>query len=351
MEFTHFNLEAQTSEIRDSSEVYAEVWNQESPSLTKALAIAKKLLSDVMQYRRMTSNSHNCFSSCEVCLAPHLGNVARAIRLQQPVTFVLPAFPGKSPNLAKVLGPLPDMAEERSLVFLQQLCDRIKLYHLPGAEIILCSDGRVFSDAVGLREEDVTAYQQEISRMIKKLGLHSISTFNLDDVYPGLNFDESRRELMREHGKSLELLKEMVSAGKSETSSHDNKEAHRLYCGMTRFLSEDAAYPGQLRSRASIQKESRVRAYEVIQRSNAWSELIALKFPFAVRLSIHPQVCGAKKLGIRLIDADNWMTPWHGVAVEVKGTFQLVKRSQAEALGAKLIHVDGRPSHYKMELV
>jgi len=68
-----------------------------------------------------------------------------------------------------------------------------------------------------------------------------------------------------------------------------------------------------------------------------------------VRLSIHPQTCGAKKLGIRLVGNESWMTPWHGVAVESKKGYVLLKRSEAEALGAKLIYAaDGRDSHYQL---
>ncbi|WP_241480356.1 L-tyrosine/L-tryptophan isonitrile synthase family protein [Legionella norrlandica] len=105
----------------------------------------------------------------------------------------------------------------------------------------------------------------------------------------------------------------------------------------------------QTKSRSAIQKESRFKAYEVIRRSNAWSNLIREHFPEAVRLSIHPQTCGAKKLGIRLIGSESWMTPWHGVAVESKNGYVLLKRSEAEAIGAKLIYSpDGRRSHYKL---
>jgi pyoverdine/dityrosine biosynthesis protein Dit1 len=122
-----------------------------------------------------------------------------------------------------------------------------------------------------------------------------------------------------------------------------------MYCGITRFLFEDSIQPGQTKSRTVIQKESRAKAYEVIRRSNAWSELIAERFPKAVRLSIHPQTCGARKLGIRLIGNESWMTPWHGVAVDTKEGFVLLKRSQAEELGAQLVYCsNGQPSHYKL---
>jgi pyoverdine/dityrosine biosynthesis protein Dit1 len=239
------------------------------------------------------------------------------------------------------------MAERRALGFLQHLCDRVKRAYSPGARVILCADGRVFSDAVGMRDEDVTAYQDELSEIITEMGLSSISTFNLDKLYEGLSFDQMRAQLMAHHGEPLHRLREAVSrGGKNQECSVDDQEAHRLYCGITRFLLEDAMVPGQTRSRTALQKESRIRAYEVIQRSKAWGELVERRFPEAVRLSIHPQTCGAKKLGIRLIEPDNWLTPWHGVAVDVGGRFVLLKRSQAEALGARLMHRKGRPSHY-----
>lgn len=315
-----------------------------SPSF--AATVAKDILLEVMKFRRLAGPSC-AVSPCADCLAPHLSKITSAVEQGQPIVFVLPAFPGKSPNPAKVLGHLPDMAEQRALEFLQQLCDRLATLHAPGARILLCSDGRVFSDVVGMRDDHVTVYQDELNRMILRLGLSSIATFNLEEQYEGLGFDEMRRQLMAEYGEPIEALKAAVGrGGKAENPSLDDKEAHGLYCGITRFLFEDALVPGQTKSRTAIQKEARVRAYEVIQRSKAWGELIEARFANAVRLSIHPQGCGSSKLGIRLIEPDNWQTPWHGVAVEMGGRFVLLKRAQAESLGARLVHEDGRPSHY-----
>jgi len=285
--------------------------------------IAMEILAEVMQFRRM-ADAHACTAKpCLSCLSPHLAKVVSAIDQGQPITFVLPAFPGKSPNLAKVLGPLPDMAEQRSLEFLGGLCERVRKHYAPGAKIILCSDGRVFSDAVGMNEENVTAYQQVLSHMIEDLSLNSsISTFTLDDIYAGQDFDQMRRELLAQHGKPLEVLQAMVRQGGKQPCDRESEDAHRLYCGITRFLVEDSMFPGQTKTRSAIQKECRGRAYQVIQRSNAWSESIANRFPDCVRLSIHPQACGSKKLGIRLMEADSWMTPWHGVAVDIGGAFR-----------------------------
>lgn len=310
--------------------------------------LATDVLREVMRFRRVAKTDHVCdIYTCQNCLAPHLPKVISAITEQQPITFVLPAFPGKSPNLEKVLGILPDMAERQALIFLNQLCDQIQKLYAPGARIILCSDGRVFSDVIGMREEDVTAYHDELERIIAEQNLRHLSAFTLDALCEAAEFDQVRSKLMQQFGKPLETLRLKVVRGGSGSSASEDQEAHRMFCGITRFLVEDSMHAGQTKSRTALQKDARVRAYEVIRRSNAWSELIAERFPEAVRLSIHPQSCGAAKLGIQLLGTESWMTPWHGVAVETSAGLVLMKRREAEELGADLVHdSQGRASHY-----
>lgn len=317
---------------------------------TPATETAKAILAEVMQHRRLAGSHCTPESPCPACMAPHLPKLVAKIEQGLPVTFVLPAFPGKSPNLAKVLGVLPDLAERQALTFLQQLCERIGRIYEPGARVMLASDGRVFSDVVGMKDEDVSAYRDELLRLIDELGLKNIDTFNLEDKYDDLSFDAMRTEMMVDFGTALEDLRAAVRrAAQDPDASNDDKEINRLYCGITRFLVEDASFPGQTLSRNQIQKGARERAYEVIQRSAAWSGVVERHFTDAVRLSIHPHGCGAQKLGIHLTDAeqgDAWLTPWHAAAVEVEeGRFALMKRSQAEALGARVVERDGRPSH------
>ncbi|BBM83728.1 L-tyrosine/L-tryptophan isonitrile synthase family protein [Candidatus Uabimicrobium amorphum] len=326
------------------------VVNFYSPSTDSVKEMAIRILAEVMKFRRTPKSHQPCGDEkCSHCSSYHLPKIIEAVEKNEPVTFVLPAFPGKSPNPRKVLGALPDHAERLSLAFLGNLCERIKEYYLPGIKIIICSDGRVFSDVVGMKESDVTAYQIELDNMIEEMSLNDISTFNLDDYYGGIDFVEMRDHLMDIYGKSVDSLKEKVKKGAKPGATPEELEANRMYCGITRFLFEDAVHPGQTKSRAAVQREARAKSYEVIRRSNAWTELIAEYFPQAVRLSIHPQVCGSKKLGIRLIANESWMTPWHGVAVETDEGFVLMKRFQAEDLGAKLVYSsNGRPSHFTL---
>lgn len=312
--------------------------------------IAKRILAQFMNFRRLPKSNPSCNNlDCLICTSLYLPKITLAVQENKPVTFVLPAFPGKSPNPEKVLSHLPDHAERLSLNFLANVCQEVKKYYSAGIKIILCSDGRVFSDVVGMKESHVTAYQVELNRFIEEMSLSDISIFNLDDFYETRSFIQMRDELMKSYGDSLDFLKHKISNGAKHSATSDEQEANRMYCGITRFLFEDAIHSGQIKSRSIIQEESRFKAYEVIRRSNAWSNLIAEQFPHAVRLSIHPQSCGSKKIGILLIGNESWMTPWHGVAVETKKGYVLLKRFEAEALGAELIYTsDGRPSHYQL---
>ncbi|MEO0335840.1 MAG: isocyanide synthase family protein, partial [Pseudomonadota bacterium] len=311
---------------------------------------AKLLMQEVLRFRRMVNNEPcEAHSDCNCCASPHLEKVQRAVLKNEQVVFVLTAFPGKSPNRAKVLGSHPDMAEKQALKFLNSLCIKIQKIYKPGAKVVICSDGRVFSDVVGMPESDVTSYQDQIDTMIADLGLQNIETFNLDQLYPQQDFDTVREDLMARHGQSLEELKAKVRRGGKGSHVAEDQDAHRMYCGITRFLFEDSMTPGQTQSKTQLQKSAKRRAYEVIRRSNAWSGILAVEFPHAVRLSIHPQVCGSEKLGIQLLGRQTWLTPWHGVAVRQNDQFVLMKKWEAEKLEAKLVYDDkGCASHYEV---
>lgn len=330
---------------------YAHKMKTESPVPASQLSlIARRILDELMHFRRSAKTQTACANAdCPQCSQHHLPKILWAVSQWQPVQLVLPAFPGKSPNLEKVLGVLPDLAEQLSLNFLHQLGERIKDFYPPGIHIKICSDGRVFSDIVGIAESNISAYQHELQEMMGRMGLRNLSIFNLDEVYPNQDYVQMRQHLLRQYGPSLVDIQDEISRGGKATASPDALAANQLYRGMVRFLFEDQLYKNQIQSRTAIQKAARSRAYTLIQRSNAWSALIAEWFPMAVRLSIHPQPCGSHKLGIRLIGNESWMTPWHGVAVKGPEGYLLLKRKEAEALGARLVQsADGRHSHYQL---
>ena len=185
--------------------------------------------------------------------------------------------------------------------------------------------------------------------MIRKQNLEYLSIFDLDELCVGQNFDQMRGELLSRYGQDMSALKEKIRRGGKQNCQKEDAELNRMYRGITRFLVEDSLHPGQQKSRTAIQKDCRIRAGEVIRRSNAWSKFLEDKFPGSVRLSIHPQTCGSEKLGICLLGNETWMTPWHGVAMKTHDGYVLMKRFQAEQLGAKLIYTpDGKADYFDL---
>lgn len=74
------------------------------------------------------------------------------VKAGQPVPMCLPAFPFKSPNSTlKVLGTLPDKAEEFALAHLNGLCQSIGDVYPPGAKLTIISDGLVYNGNVEIQ--------------------------------------------------------------------------------------------------------------------------------------------------------------------------------------------------------
>jgi pyoverdine/dityrosine biosynthesis protein Dit1 len=263
------------------------------------------------------------------CLHPsHRIKLETFLRLGEKIQIVLPAFPAKSPNREKTLGARADFAEVLSLRQLNALCESIRSFHAPGAEVIVCSDGRVFSDLVLVNDRDVTLYQHSVQEIVAEFSLRNIRLFNLDEIFPQKSFEEMRSILVQEHAAPLEAIRASVRGCPAENF---------LFNGIHRFLFEDRLPLFPELSRSRVREECKDLAYRVIQRSHAWSSLVEKIFPQAIRLSIHPQLGGSPKLGYRLVQArENWRTPWHSVALKVGSAFTLVKRSEAESLGAEL---------------
>lgn len=311
-----------------------------SADITKT-KLAQKILLRLFPYRRLFSDSESCTETpCEKCLSLHSSKVLQFVRNDEPIHFLLPAFPAKSPNQKKVLGHLPDMAEELALRFLQNICDEIKSIYKHGAKITICSDGRVFSHVVGVSDKNVSEYGQAIKHLIENIAARSIETFSMDNLFQLKNYDAMREQLISLYADSIQAIKSRVKL----------YEEHRsLFNGIHRFLFEDSIAIETFKSRNRVRNESKQSAYKVIQRSDAWSKLIKDCFPNALRLSIHPQHPHSEKIGIQLGNTnDNWLTPWHSVALKHNGVFMFVRRHEAEGLGATLVKRNGRMSHYQI---
>lgn len=120
--------------------------------------------------------------------------IYRRVVKGEKIPMVLPAFPFKSPNSqAKVLGILPDKAEEVALQCLDGLCKNIERIYAPGAELYIVSDGIVYSGMSshhsGQATYDTDAYPIDILGVPCKdvwnygSGLRSFADRRLDNIH------------------------------------------------------------------------------------------------------------------------------------------------------------------------
>ena len=127
-----------------------------------------------------------------------LENLKLAVSKNEQLNIILPAFPAKSSNRDKTLGHLPDMGEVIALRYLNDLCRKIKDVYMPGARVIVCSDGRVFNDLVMVTDIHVDEYRNGIYEIMKEEQLENLSFYSLEDVYRGdaEDFASMRKQLM-----------------------------------------------------------------------------------------------------------------------------------------------------------
>jgi hypothetical protein len=93
--------------------------------------------------------------------------IQQKVDLGGPITMVFPGFPFKSPNVkTKVLGVLPDMAEEVALTYLHGMCEKIRDCYKGGVELIIVSDGLVYS---GNQDRSICYHPREWTEYINRV--------------------------------------------------------------------------------------------------------------------------------------------------------------------------------------
>ncbi|WFB10936.1 isocyanide synthase family protein [Streptomyces sp. LX-29] len=303
--------------------------------------LAAQILKHVFRFRRTQNPQDPCAENpCETCIDIHRDKLEYFLSQQLPIEFVILAFPAKSPNPNKVLGHLPDQGERLAVEFLQAFCEQLSHFHAPGARVRIASDGHVFGDLVRVPDETIDEYRAELVRMIETSGCENIDLYSLDDAFPPADYSLMREELTFKYATPLEELRRQVST---------DQNAKYLFNGIHRFVFEDqSGLPENAGlSRNRMREQAKGTAYSVIQRSDAWSRLVAERFPRSLRLSIHPQQCHAEKIGFQLLQtSENWFTPWHSVALDDGSGFRLVRKETAEEMSATLVWRNKRPSHY-----
>ena len=205
-----------------------------------------------------------------------------------PIELVLPAFPAKSPNrVDKVLGALPDRGEELALLRLEQLCVDVHQFYAPGCHVVIFSDGRVFSDLLGIPDSDLAAYKRELQAMAHDAGLTHIRFDGLE-AHVAAQADPAQEEAAF---NPIQVLAQRFGMAHDETKAGGDQSVPAdlldTYCAFKRFLQRDLAPRLAHESKTKAAKVCGDVAKRMLVRNRVFSRLVDDVYPHALRVSIH----------------------------------------------------------------
>ncbi|EMR62687.1 putative transferase family protein [Eutypa lata UCREL1] len=263
-----------------------------------------------------------------------LSVISKFVAEKKTVQMCLPAFPWKSANkVYKVLGSLPDKAEEVALKRLNTMCEEIAEVYDPGATLIIISDGLVYNDLLTIPDRDTWA------DLVSFPGLPA----QLNEIIYVANASNFRRYLLNKFGNdSLDVDNEIAT-------KPDTNMTYRGYC---RFLGNDLQYlypVGKDRSGHAYRRDVKFLAKEMLKRGDAFAKAVKFAFPDHLRLSIH-QSTGEHKISVSLLPTDTgYTTPWHcSVAFRADGSITSGPKGDFEKdSNLELVYENGRPSYFQ----
>ncbi|KAI9809386.1 MAG: hypothetical protein M1827_006898 [Pycnora praestabilis] len=286
-----------------------------------------------------------------------LAVVKERVESNKPVHMVLPAFPFKSPNKhSKVLGALPDKAEEVALTHLNGLGNAIENIYPGGAKITIVSDGLMYNDILGVSDKEVWEYSQAVRRIASEHQLTHICFSRVRDL---INLDEAEGELTKEQWLSNVPLYRSKLYDEHISKSFDasklvakDPDAAMTYRGYIKFLEKDLEYTEAYErdvAASQIKRRNEGIAKQMMGRGKAFANAIAHAFPHSIRLSIHPST-ETTKLSISITPqaGDGGSTPWHSSLVRaLDGSVKMSHALHVPAKTHDLIYENGRPSYFR----
>ncbi|KAI1472620.1 Pyoverdine/dityrosine biosynthesis protein-domain-containing protein [Daldinia caldariorum] len=285
-----------------------------------------------------------------------LAQIYPKVAASQAILMCLPAFPFKSPNRhTKVLGHLPDKAEEFALAHLNGLCAAVGDIYPPGASLMIVSDGLVYNDLLGVPDKDVWAYGEALRALKERKGFRHIEFCRLKDI---VNVDvpnelDEIRYVANATNFRHALLQQFSRPGYDVSLRiSEDEDTCLTYRGYIKFLETDLqnVYPiGEGRSKSKYKRGVEYIAKQMLTRGDAFARAIRERFPDRLRLSIHAST-GESKLSVNLLPTDiSFTTPWHcSIAIRLDGTTITGHRSEFDADDSfELVYEDNRPSYFR----
>ncbi|KAK8112313.1 uncharacterized protein PG998_008770 [Apiospora kogelbergensis] len=329
---------------------------------------ASRILAVIERYRLLCPGQPSAESH-----AKFLEQIAARVAGGREIRMCLPAFPFKSPNTAtKVLGRLPDKAEEFALAHLHGMCAAIGDSYAPGARLTIISDGLVYNDLLGVSDRDVWAYGTALRALSAEKGFSKHIGFSrLKDLVASSADGDKTGQGYHHLGKFADVEDdEIVYVCNATRLRHcflaqfgdeqldvagrikEDGDTCMTYRGYIRFLATDLlnVYPtGPGRSKGQFKRGIEYIAKQMLYRGDAFARAVKEKFADQLRLSIHPSTF-ENKISVNLLPTDtSFSTPWHcSIAFRLDGTTTTGHRERFENDDAwELVYEDGRPSFFR----
>ncbi|KAI1841008.1 hypothetical protein JX265_012885 [Neoarthrinium moseri] len=314
---------------------------------------AKRVLAIIGRYELSHSGS---VTKTQDGSSKFLHEVYNKVAAEEPILMCLPAFPFKSPNTSsKVLGRLPDKAEEFALAHLNGLCNAIGDIYSPGAKLMIISDGLVYNDLLGVPDRDVWAYGEALRQLASRKELKNIEFSRLKDLV-NISVPEKLDQITYVCNATNFRLALVTRFGNPDFDSTlkigEDEDTCMTYRGYIKFLSTDLqdVYPvGEGRSKSQYKKGVEYVAKQMLKRGDAFARAVREIYGNRLRLSIHPST-GESKLSVGLLPTDtSFTTPWHStIAFRLDGTTTTGHWATfAQDENFELVYEDGRPSYFR----
>lgn len=260
------------------------------------------------------------------------------VAANRPINFVMLGYPMKSPNdRDKVIGRLPDMAEQVSFDNFRHFDTLIRDVYPAGVNISIVSDGYIFSDILEVPDKIVAEYEER-NRDISRTA--PIDWYDMKDFFPKeMTMDAMRDACLRHFGITTEELEKRILL---------DPDVNSLYRGMIRFIEQDLtirSFP----SLSQLHKKAKIVGREMMFRNEAYSSLIRTHFTDHIRLSMHPSVNNGAKYSFQLIPSPKARhSPWHAaLLINADGTLETIHRKDAEERGFELVYKDNQPYYFQ----
>lgn len=304
--------------------------------LIKYPTVAEKILAII------TSAKYRSGSLATINLSKYqtviLEKLNYSIAKQQPVEFVLPAFPFKIANPLKSSRGDADLAEVGSLCKFNEINLQIKRIYKPGARFHIFHDGHLYFRHFLHEEADASRYFNSLKRFVKDMGLGQV--IHLHDAIEDLKqiprfaiiYAKSRREIKNlwQTKKSRDQkIQKIIQSAKANINL-----AHVPYEALYRVTSAEdwdlTVSDKKLKQHINQRAEKCAFEYMVVQHALEKANFFETIAPQAVRLTVHPK---EGQIGIHLVKRKTYLLPWMGVGV-LKNTGEVSVHYESELLSS-----------------